>query len=69
MHSGSPSDPWGPQGEVKLSYVNYNIRQGTAELRLLQLNLVFHHLPSVSPKQLCALAHLGCAHTVFPSVH
>ena len=21
---------------------------------------MFHHLPSVGPKQLCALAHLGC---------
>ena len=24
------------------------------------LDLVFHHLPSVGPKQLCVLAHLGC---------
>ena len=37
-----------------------NIRQGKAKPRLLKLILVFHHLPSVGSKQLCALAHLGC---------
>ena len=26
---------------------------------MLKLASVFHHLPSVGPKQLCALAHLG----------
>ena len=25
---------------------------------------MFHHLPSVGPKQLCALAHLGCINKV-----
>ena len=25
-----------------------------------KLTSVFHHLPSVGPKQLCALAYLGC---------
>ena len=25
-----------------------------------KLTLVFHHLPSDGPEQLCALAHLGC---------
>ena len=34
--------------------------RGKAKLRILELTSVFHHLPSVSPKQLCALAHLGC---------
>ena len=34
--------------------------RGKAELRILKLASVFHHLPSVGPKQLCALAHLGC---------
>ena len=39
-----------------------NIRQGKAKPRLLKLILVFHHLPRVSPMQLCALAHLECIH-------
>ena len=34
--------------------------QGEAELCISKLTSAFHHLPSVSPKQLCALAHLGC---------
>ena len=44
---------------MKLSYVNYNIRQGEAKLHLLKLTSVYHHLPRVSPKQLCASAHSG----------
>ena len=59
MHFGSPSDSWHQCGKAKLSYAQYIIRQGKAELHILELTLVFHHLPSVSPKQLCALAHLG----------
>ena len=47
-------------GEAKPSYIQYIIRQGQAELQILELTSVFHHLPSVGPKQLCALAHLGC---------
>ena len=43
---------------VQSFLVQYTIRQGKAELRILGLTLVFHHLPSVRPKQLCALAHL-----------
>ena len=43
----------------KLSHEQYIIRQGKAELRILELTSVFHHLPSVDPKQMCALAHLG----------
>ena len=46
----------------KLSYAQYIIIWGKAKLCILQLTLVFHHLPSVGPKQLCALAHLGCTH-------
>ena len=32
MHSGSPSDPWVLWGEVKLSYLSYDIRQGEPKL-------------------------------------
>ena len=60
MHFGSPSDSWDPWGKAKLSYIQYIIRQGEAELRILELMSVFHLLPSVGPKQLCALVHLGC---------
>ena len=59
-HFGSPSDSWDPCIKAKLSYVHYIIRQGKAELRILELTSVFHHLPSVGPNQLCVLAHLGC---------
>ena len=60
MHFGSPLDSWDPCGKAKPSYVQYIIGQGEAELRILELTSVFHHLPSVGPKQLRALAHLGC---------
>ena len=60
MHSWAPPDPWGPWDEEKLSYIHYNIRREEAKQRILKLASVFHHLPSVGPKQLCALAHLGC---------
>ena len=40
--------------------MHYDIWQGKAEMHVLKLTLVLHHHPSVSPKQLCALAHLGC---------
>ena len=60
MHFGSPSDSWNPCGKAKPSHVQYIIRQGEAELHILELTLVFHHLFSVGPKQLCASAHLGC---------
>ena len=36
------------------------ITQGEAELCILELTSVFHHLSSVGPKQLCALANLDC---------
>ena len=60
MHFGSPSDSWYPCGKAKPSHVQYIIRQGEAKLRILELTSVFDHVPSVGPKQLCALAHLGC---------
>ena len=61
MHFGSPSDSLDPCGKVKPSYIQYIIRQGEAELRILELTSVFHHHPSVGPKQLCALPHLAYA--------
>ena len=60
MHFGSPSDSWDRCGKVKPSDVQYIIRQGKAKLCILELTSVFHHLSSVGPKQLCALAHIGC---------
>ena len=60
MHLGSTSDFWDPCGKAKLSYVHYIIRQGKVKLRILEPTSVFHHLSSVSPKQLFALEHLEC---------
>ena len=62
MHFGSPSDSWDQCGKPKRSHAQYIYRQDKAELHILELVSVFHHLPSVSSKQLCALAHLGCTH-------
>ena len=76
MHPGSPSDPSGTAAtEAKPRYV-YSIlipygQSFKTQARLLlsenytwQVNFRFtqllHLLPSVGPKQLCALAHLGC---------
>ena len=56
MHFWSPSDFWDPCGKAMPSYILHIIRQGEAALRLLEPTLVFHHLSSVSSKQLCALA-------------
>ena len=67
MHFGSPSDSWDPYRKAKLSHVQCIIRQGEAELRILELTSVFHYLPSVGSKQLCALAQLGSTHEVGPS--
>ena len=50
MHLGSPSDSWDPCSKAKLSHIQYVIRQGEDELRILELTSVFHHLPIVSPK-------------------
>ena len=59
MHFVSPSDTWDPCSKVKLNYINYIIGQGEAKLRIFELASVFYCHPIVSPKQLCALAHLG----------
>ena len=37
-----------------------SMRLGKAELHISKLTSVVLHLFSVGPKQLCALAHLGC---------
>ena len=60
IHSWSPPDPLGPRDKEKVKYIHFNIRREEAKLRILKLASVFHHLPSFGPKQLCALAHLGC---------
>ena len=44
------------------NYVHYIVMHVEAMLGIQKLISVFHHLPNVSPKQLCALAHLGCTH-------
>ena len=60
IHSWSPPDPLVPWDKEKASYIHYDIKREEAKLRILKLASAFHHLPSVGPKQLCALAHLGC---------
>ena len=60
MHFGSPSDSWDSCGKAKQRYVKYILRQGKAELHILELTSMFHHLPSVCPELLCAIGHLGC---------
>ena len=64
IHSWSPPDPLGPWDEEKASYIHYDIRREEAKRRILKPASVFHYLPSVGPKQLCALAHLGCTREV-----
>ena len=80
MCPGSSSDPSGTTAaEAQPRYV-YSILKPRGQsfrkqVRLLlsedytwQVNFRFtpllHHLPSVGPKQLCALAHLGCTRVV-----
>ena len=53
MYFGSPSDSWNRCVEAKSSYVQYINRLGEAKLRILELTLMFHHLPSAGPMQLC----------------
>ena len=48
-----------PMKQGKSSYLHYVISQGEAKLHTQKLILVFNHLPSVIPKQLCVLAYLG----------
>ena len=57
---GHPQTPGIHAARERPSYLLYIIRQSQAELRILELTSVFHHLTSVGPKQLCALAYLGC---------
>ena len=64
IHSWSPPDPLGPRDKEKVKYIHFNIRREEAKLCILKLATVFHHLSSVSPKQLYALAHLGCTREV-----
>ena len=45
--------------QEKLSYVYYSSLQGESKLHKSKLISVFHHLHSLSPEQLCALAHQG----------
>ena len=54
------------KSEKYIFWVNLRPLQGwdIAKLYILILSSVFQHLPSVGPKQLCALAHLGCTHKV-----
>ena len=56
IHSWSPPDPLGPRDKEKARYVHFDIRREEAKLRILKLASVFHHLPSVGPKQLCAVS-------------
>ena len=45
----------------------HQCRRGEAEVRMLDFKTIwseFHLLLRVGPKQLCALAHLGCTRTV-----
>ena len=60
LYFGSLSDSGGPWGKEKPSYIRCIVRQGKAKQRSSKLTSLFHHLTSVSPKQLCALAHIGC---------
>ena len=50
MHFVSPSGSWDPWGEER----HYFIMSGKAKLCMSKHTLVFHHLPSVGQKQLCA---------------
>ena len=59
MYSGSTSDPLGPWGKAKPSYVHYDIRWSKTALLILKLILLFHILPSVGSNQFCTMAHLG----------
>ena len=78
MHPGSPSDSSGTAtAEAKPRYVYSILKphgQSTSSKKpvrplsckekrsYIYTILKKHHLPRVGPKQLCALAHLGCTH-------
>ena len=83
MHPRSPSDPsWTATAEAKPRCV-YSILKPHGQSSRYQVRALpprrsrgtythmseFHHLPRVGPKQLCALAQLGCIHAAgTPSV-
>ena len=48
------------EGEAELH--TFSSKHSEANIRMLKLTSVFHHLPRVGPKQLCALAHLKSTH-------
>ena len=61
MHPGSPSVPWCSLGKAMLSYIITLLGKVKPScVLILNITSVLHHLPSVSPKQLCALEHVGC---------
>ena len=51
----------------KADYACYIIRQSEVKSHVSKLTQLFHYLPSFVPKQLCALAHLGCTRTAVTS--
>ena len=51
--------PHGPQ-KSRARYITLLGEAKQSYLHVQKLTLVFHHLSSFSPKQLCTLAHLGC---------
>ena len=64
-----PSQTDTEQGEAELHILDFKITWSDSKTQLLpsevKLNYIYttlkkHHLPRVGPKQLCALAHLGC---------
>ena len=64
-----PSQTATEQGEAELHILQFQKHSQISKTQLLpseaKLNYVYttlkkHHLPRVGPKQLCALAHLGC---------
>ena len=71
MHPGSPSHPSGTAAAEAKSRCVYSILKPHGQSSRYQVRILlprqnqstcseFHHLPRVGPKQLCALAHLGC---------
>ena len=46
------------QGEAKIQRLWFRARRSRAVYSITCISV--HHLPRVGPKQLCALAHLGC---------
>ena len=60
-----PQTPYPPASKVPaalrwIQAVHYVHNQDEAEFCILKFPSVFHYLSSVNPKQLCAIAQLGC---------